>query len=290
MKILGFPNLGNTCYINSVLQCFIYNNFFQKNCEIPELKKVIEQIDLNFNGDELFVNYNISNLINFFFEKKKCFKPFQQNDAHEFLIEFLDLLTQYNGLPIQVENNDSWNTFLKQNNYNPFIKEYHGQSKLNIICNKCKTSKNVFEEFNTINLDVPLYPSDVTSLFIKYLNKETVNDSKNLYYCDCCKSEVLSERKISLNVLPNILIIVLKRYSDNGTKIVSDVKYDKILSIRLGNDVKKYHLKSIINHYGNLYNGHYTSSIKLNEKWYNIDDNNINIGCDNNAYILFYSL
>jgi len=93
-------------------------------------------------------------------------------------------------------------------------------------------------------------------------------------------------------MLPNILIIVLKRYSENGTKILSDVKYDKILSIRLDNEVKKYHLTSIINHYGNLYNGHYTASIKLNEKWYNVDDNNININTeyDNNAYILFYSL
>jgi ubiquitin C-terminal hydrolase len=54
----------------------------------------------------------------------------------------------------------------------------------------------------------------------------------------------------------------------------------------------KYSLSGVVNHHGNLFNGHYTTNVKVNDKWYFIDDdvitesNNINIS---QSYILFYS-
>ena len=295
MKLVSFFNLGNTCYINSVLQCFIYNNYFQVHCKIPELEKVINNIDLNDNKEE-FIEYDISDFLNFIFDKKKCFKKFQQNDAHEFLIEFLDILTQDVYLNTYGCVNESWDHFLKQNNYNPFISGYHGQTKLNIKCQRCHKSKDVYEEFNNINLNIPnnsdnLDNLDITTLLLDYLKKETVNDPNNLYYCEHCYSNQISDRKILLNILPKILILVLKRYSENGTKILSEIKYDQILYIKNGKSIIKYSLVSIIHHFGNLYNGHYTSSVKINKNWYYIDDCSI-IKSENkdmsSAYILFY--
>ena len=91
----------------------------------------------------------------------------------------------------------------------------------------------------------------------------------------------------------SVLIITLKRYTDIGTKILSDVRYERELYIRLNESVKKYTLSGIVHHFGNLYDGHYTSSVKVNGEWYSIDDSSISedhvTKDDSSAYILFYN-
>jgi len=53
----------------------------------------------------------------------------------------------------------------------------------------------------------------------------------------------------------------------------------------------KYELMGIINHFGKISGGHYTSNVKVDDKWYNFDDTKTSI-IDNpvtpNAYVLFY--
>lgn len=296
MKLVTFPNLGNTCYINSVLQCFIYNPYFRKFCDIPDLKKIIVESDTIKNNEYLNITYNLTVFANYIFNKKTQFKRFQQNDAHEFLIEFLDiLLTEVHGrMDFCVLKNKNWNEFVKNNNFSPFINEYHGQTKLCINCLGCRKNSDSFEEFNTINLNVPEKNKSVCDLFIRYLGNNLHADPSNLYFCDICKSPQISQHKHSINILPKTLIIVLKRYSSSGTKIKSEIILDKVLHIRDTDKVKVYTLTSVVNHQGNLFDGHYTSNVLINDEWFLFDDESVskvaNFNYSNpNAYILFYS-
>jgi len=272
MDLVGFDNFGNTCYINSVLQCFIYDPFFRS---------------LNF----LDVS-DIRPFIQKFFNENTSFKRFQQNDAHEFLMCFLELLVKHTpGVP--TPGPSLWNTFLKENGYSKCINKYYGQSKKTIKCVCCKNVSTTFDHYNTINLNVPNKSIDTTSLFINYLKKEIHNDPDNLYYCEACKSNQITEQKITLTIVPDTLIIVLKRYSASS-KVYSNVKYDPELNIRIDSDIKKYYLKSIVNHSGRLYDGHYTAHVNK-DKWYYIDDSVISKDVsftftNNDAYILFYSV
>jgi len=285
MKIPVFPNLGNTCFISSVLQCFIHNKEFKQTLEfvnspfIDELKKVCEIVDTTNDGKFVAMFYNINNVLDFL-----PFERFEQQDAHECILLFLELLTK--DPPIILENPLNGTDDIA----NPFIGMYYGQTKNSVHCLTCKNNKFVFEDFSSINLNVPLENSSIINLFVKYLEKE-LHEQENLYFCETCNSLNPYEKKINLYKLPKVLIIVLKRYTSNGTKILADIEIDETLVIKesISGTIKKYHLKGIINHFGNLYNGHYTNFIH-NCAWLNIDDERVKM--DNydskNAYILFY--
>jgi len=97
-QLIGFNNLGNTCYLNSALQIII-------NCTV--LTKVI--LSQSFKSEALntykkfLIEYktakpgsaispvNIKNLVG---SKDKKFLNFQQHDSHEFLINLMELLEE----------------------------------------------------------------------------------------------------------------------------------------------------------------------------------------------------
>ena len=278
MKLVGFLNLGNTCYLNSVLQCFINDLDFQKIIKDKNFKEtnlglneIVSNIDFTNENEHILFNYNLNNVFKNLTGKE--FPKFQQHDAHEYILYFLDLIVKnYNF-----------------KNISPFTNLYHGQTKTTIKCCNCKNINHIYEDFNTINLNVS-ENCKLEDIFIKYLTKEVHSDPDNLYFCDICKKNCISEKKISLNKLPKKLILVLKRYSSECKS--KFVICPNTLCIKEDLSLKKFELKSVINHFGNLYNGHYTANININSNWYFIDDNSINSGkftCDVNFYILFYS-
>ena len=307
MKLVSFKNLGNTCYLNGILICFIYSPFFHEKIEssktdstfIKELKNIITFIDTSCKKD-INTKYNLTDFIDYFISEKPWFKKFQQNDAHEFLVSFLDLLIKNTPTKFKITETDilwkkPWDTFLT-NNSSPFTRHYHGQTKTTIKCCRCKTIKYIFEEFNSINLNIPLREQRLVDLFKDYLKKETNDDDDNLYYCEKCKTNTISLKKVSLNILPETLIVVLKRYSCTGTKILSEIEYPEKLSIKESSSsvIKNYQLNCIVNHVGNLFDGHYTTSTLIKNNWYYFDDDSIYLNnslnkSNPNAYILIYS-
>ena len=273
MKLLAFQNLGNTCYLNSVLQCFINDPLFHENLKekqshelYPILKKIINKIDLTDNEDKIMFKYNLNDLVSFI-HLKTGMQRFIQQDAHEFLVTFLDLL-----LEINIE----------------FKNTYYGETINVITCKCCGKHKKIFETFNTLNL--PIVSDKLTENFSNYLKTTEQKDPKNLYQCDHCKTHTISEQRIYLNKLPKRFIIVLKKYNESR-KI--KINYPRTLNIKetYTSIVKKYTLCSVISHLGDHTSGHYNCLVKINNDFYFMDDDVILLDEDPKceAYLLIYS-
>ena len=160
-----------------------------------------------------------------------------------------------------------------------------------------KTLKNLYEinfeeklnEIEKIEKNVQIESSleDCLKLF---LNKEKLED---LLSCPYCQLRQEFTKYYIFDKLPQVLIISLKRFkyaSMYRNKINTFIKYP-LENLEINNE--KFDLYAVINHFGSLNSGHYTSYVKIDNDWYNFDDSLFNIcNKDNimnkNAYILFY--
>jgi len=301
---VGFLNLGSTCYLNSLLQCIIYDKKLlsavnetetTENSFINEFRALINLIHLGKSNNEL----NLLNFIKEFTKDKPFFEAFRQNDSHEFYIHLIDSLCSNNNKNNKKLSNVNspellWDDFLSVNN-EQLAKIFHGQTLTSIRCSNCDNTKEIYEIFNCIILDLPQddEKSSICRLFINYLNKEIQDDPANLYYCEHCKSNTISEKKPSIYRLPKKLILILKKYSSKGQH---KIKLNKKLKIRepYSGNILKYSLTGVVFHHGTFNYGHYNCITNVNDIWYFIDDSFIEHVENpheiiNKDYILFYS-
>jgi len=140
---------------------------------------------------------------------------------------------------------------------------------------------------------------------IDALTTEEVLPESEAYFCAKCKKHKCATKKFDLWMLPDLLIIHLKRFSYNKywrDKIETDVDFPlEGLDMRkwVVNDAEKkeamYDLYAVSNHFGSLGGGHYTAFVKnlLTGKWYNMDDSSVSPVHPDTvkskaAYVLFY--
>ena len=117
-----------------------------------------------------------------------------------------------------------------------------------------------------------------------------------------CRMKTKHIKKVKITKTSRVLIISLQRIIPGlDVKNKSIVKFYPRINLSkyseklwFNQDLSyTYDLKAVVNHYGNLSNGHYTADINLNGKWSEFDDesvkelNNINFVSDE-AYTFYY--
>ncbi|KAI9073868.1 hypothetical protein K1719_044140 [Acacia pycnantha] len=313
---VGLRNLGNSCYLNSVLQCLTYTpplaNFCLRNqhsslcdsaseerkrdCPFCLLeKRIVRSLRADIAQD---APLKIQGCLRIFAEHFRCGR---QEDAHEFLRYVIDACHN-TCLRLKKLKRKGGDTAVNGNGSNTVVKEiFGGALQSQVKCLSCGYESNKVDEVMDISLDV-LHSNSLKDAMQKFFQPEIL-DGNNKYKCDNCKKLVAAKKQLSILEAPNVLVIQLKRFEGIlGGKIDKALAFEDILVLssfmcKASQDpMPEYRLFGTIVHSGySPESGHYYAYIKdAKDRWYCCDDSSVSLSTlkevlSEKVYILFFS-
>uniref|UniRef100_A0A3Q1ENV8 Ubiquitin carboxyl-terminal hydrolase n=1 Tax=Acanthochromis polyacanthus TaxID=80966 RepID=A0A3Q1ENV8_9TELE len=312
----GLRNLGNTCFMNAILQSLrsLVEEFRKTLCSLWQGNQTA------FSPDSLF--YAIWKIM-------PSFRGYQQQDAHEFMRYLLDHLhreLQYsrNGASHPVSPQDGVRLSTTEgkcciNGTASVVTSIFGgilQNEVN--CLICGTESRKFDPFLDLSLDIPSQfrqkrskdqePGPTCTLrdcLRSFTDLEELDETE-LYYCHKCKKRQKSTKKFWIQKLPKVLCLHLKRF--HWTAFLRN-KVDTYVEFPLkGLDMRGYLLEPenslpgsclydlaavVVHHGSGVGSGHYTAYGSHEGRWYHFNDSTVTLTNEETvrkakAYILFY--
>ncbi|KFQ13271.1 Ubiquitin carboxyl-terminal hydrolase 42, partial [Leptosomus discolor] len=298
----GLYNLGNSCFLNSILQCLTYTpplaNYLlsrehsqsclqQQTCVMCTVEEHINKVlRCPANAGRPMAVGNVLNLMGDHFQYG------QQEDAHEFF------LYTVNAMQTACLRGRS-NLDASSQSTTAIHQIFWGFLRSRVTCLSCRAVSDSYEAFLDVPLDIRA-ASSVTAALKGFVEPERL-DGQNRFKCASCNKMVVACKKLTLHHAPNVLTLCLKRFDDfTGRKICKAVKYPEDLDLRpyaserLGEPLR-YSLYAVLVHVGSSCGaGHYFCYIKAsNGLWYKMNDTAVT-PCDlstvlkQEAYLLFY--
>ncbi|KAJ8008439.1 hypothetical protein DPEC_G00104830 [Dallia pectoralis] len=274
----GLYNEGATCYLNSVLQVLFMTKVFREALECNSEEKYI--VD---------------------FKLKRLFTTLMENETYT-----KDILLTL-GIENVHEQCDAAEYFEKiLSMVNPKAsKLFKGELRHSTTCSNGHITSNEIGPFWTLPLSMadPLDSSNtycVNDGFCDFFKSSTVS-GENQMYCDDCEMKADATIECRMEVYPDILTLLLKRFEfDYYTMTYVKINRSVEVPHTLQTEEHDYELYAIVDHFGTLRGGHYTAKIKSFEdhNWYVFRDSYVKKLCfqpnskrterSNSAYLLVY--
>ncbi|XP_026026448.1 ubiquitin carboxyl-terminal hydrolase 37-like isoform X1 [Astatotilapia calliptera] len=301
----GFPNIGNTCYMNSCLQSLLNIEEFIRDIRRQEvlwstdpeaqlLRRLIDVRDCHESTDYGLKDHHLRAFKKAFSSQAPEYTGSAQKDAHEFLTLFLNEVKR---LAPHLERNAA----LLGQSYTCPVEEHHIFKMENMrTCKSCGHQSSQHEDFTSLSLDL-VPEGSIINMLETYLKEQEIE-----FRCDC--GGTASELKSSFDTLPRVLILHLKRFGFTQTynikKVDDPVRLQRDLVVPSNQGGGCYSLVSIISHYGGTESGHYICSSvhpeesqhSTSDRWLTYNDAQVlhttgSAACEeqqHSAYMLFY--
>ena len=312
--LAGLENMGNTCYINSALQCVlncqplvdyllsgIYEeevNPFNPLGSQGELTRALAELTKAQWTDEFEVIMP-KHLVELIREKAPNFKEGVQQDAHELLSFLLDQLhedlnraTDRTPISKQTYTTESderqaakaWAQHLKRNS-SVIVDLFQGQLKSTLKCALCDYQSVTFDTFMYLSLPIPKHVQRVClqDCLEEFTREEKLEAG---WICPICEIQVEAYKKFDIWKVPPVLMFHLKRFqysTEIKGKITKYVRYP-LVNFNLAEYITGpqkhppvYDLFAKMDHEGTLTQGHYSASCRnmKNQKWYYFADEHV---------------
>ncbi|XP_040173572.1 ubiquitin carboxyl-terminal hydrolase Usp2 isoform X4 [Anopheles arabiensis] len=326
--LCGLWNIGNTCFMNSMIQCLSHTRELtsflrgQSSSEsgtskdhliLAEYTKLIKNM---WSGTQRSINP--SDLKYAFSSKHRMYSGSAQQDAQEFLRFFLDSLHGALNVAIKrdplseiddnMNNKDKadmlWEWYSKAEN--SMIKDlFVGQLRSTLKCTFCNMESTMFDPFWDLSVPLPSSSSrckleNCLEMFIK----EEIMDGIDQPTCSNCDTRRKCTKRLTIERFPRYLVIHLKRFSEaRWSKLTNIVEFptkNRALNLQpyASEDISGpiyYSLYGISNHMGSTAGGHYVAVCKhpQTQQWNEFNDNYVTEAFErnlvtSNAYVLFY--
>ncbi|KAF7282109.1 hypothetical protein GWI33_003224 [Rhynchophorus ferrugineus] len=246
LGLVGLRNIGNTCFMNSVLQClsntkvlldYIRNESYQKdvNNTTSSMKgaliKAFSELIKELWGSDTSGPVNTAALKAQIQRFAPRFMGYAQQDAQEFLRYLLEGLHEEvnrvtskpkpittdidDNLSDAEKANEAWRRYLRAED--SFIVDmFVGQLKSTLKCTHCGHCSVTFDPFWDLSLPLPS-GRHTTSVRLAHcldaFTKEETLDGDEKPKCAKCKERRRCTKSFSIQKFPQVLVIHLKRFS-----------------------------------------------------------------------------
>ncbi len=252
----GLKNIGNSCYINAVIQCLCIADrcLLAPHAGVGLLVEYEKLIGSLRNVTQKTVTPSR-------FKRELCMiKPSFHNcnpqDAHELL------MTLFNEFISSEMDRDR----------GAFERLSWGILKSEMKCSGClHVSKMTGDDSYCLSLELPIKSNASINDCLEQFLEEEVIPLEQKWRCMQCGTLSAGKKKLLVEITPELLVLHLKRFKQTQgrwTKDSRDVDVPEEITLR----GLEYHLIAVAEHSGSYESGHYTALVKMDDRWFSCSD------------------
>jgi len=289
-------NMGSSCYINSAFQCIAHTiPLVEYLLKIPSSSLVGHPVINHFiqllkgfwNGNWTITPKSFTTTME---NHVPHLNPYSQEDSSECIMFLLDLL------------NETLSTLSLPYSQVSIIRReivsdlFQGSYQRETQCGSCMSRTHIFTPFMCIELPVN---TQLTGSFDIFSEVERLTE----YHCESCQIKGDATTQLELWKLPEILVVILKRFTISPEGYISKdsrsilIETNLQLTQKSDGRVTNYQLYAINCHVGTAEQGHYYSIVlNTDDRWWlfndekrsSVKDERLSGIIRSTAYVLFF--